>query len=166
MLQSIKLKARSLLVRIFTPIVHDIIKRQIIVWGDPARLKIAPTAQMVNTLFNTSSGVIEVGEYTFAGHNVLIITGTHHYEALLDERIRSIPRSGRDIIIGKGVWIGSNAVILGPSKIGDHAVIAASAVVPAGSQIPPGAVVAGIPARVIKFIPTMEGRSTALTEDI
>ena len=120
---------------------------------------------MVNTLFNTSSGYIEVGDYTFAGHNVIIITGTHQYSSLLEKRLTDIPRDGRDIIIGKGVWIGSNAVILGPSKIGDHVVIAASAVVVAGSNIPSGAIVAGIPARVIKYLPTVGSVSPSHMEE-
>lgn len=107
---------------------------------------------MVNTLFNLSSGVIAVGDYTFTGHNVSIITGTHQYTSLLEARITDIPEAGRDITIGRGVWIGSNAIILGPCTIGDHAVIAAGAVIPSGSQIPAGAIVAGVPAKVIKMI--------------
>jgi acetyltransferase-like isoleucine patch superfamily enzyme len=102
--------------------------------------------------FNTSSGFIEVGDYTFTGHNVSIITGTHRYESLLSERMSDSPMFGRDIIIGKGVWIGSNAVILGPCKIGDHAVIAAGSVVLSGTEIPSCTIVGGIPAKTIKTI--------------
>jgi acetyltransferase-like isoleucine patch superfamily enzyme len=107
---------------------------------------------MVNTLFNLSSGQISVGEHTFTGHNVSIITGTHDYQSLLADRLTDIPASGRDITIGQGVWIGSNAIILGPCTIGDHAVIAAGAVVTAGSQIPSRAIVAGVPAKIVKQI--------------
>jgi acetyltransferase-like isoleucine patch superfamily enzyme len=57
---------------------------------------------------------------------------------------------GKDIRIGNGVWLGTNSVILGPCVIGDHAVIAAGAVVTA--DVPPETVVAGIPARPIKTI--------------
>jgi Hexapeptide repeat of succinyl-transferase len=135
-----------------SPTIQTIINTQIRVWGDPDRLHLAPTSKMVNTLFNLSSGQITVGDHTFTGHNVSIITGTHDYQAFLADRLTNIPESGRDITIGQGVWIGSNAIILGPCTIGDHAVIAAGAVVTAGSQIPPGAIVAGIPAKVIKQI--------------
>jgi putative colanic acid biosynthesis acetyltransferase WcaB len=50
-------------------------------------------------------------------------------------------------VIGDGVDVGANAVILGAIKIGDRAVIGAGAVVV--KDVPPGAVVAGNPARVI-----------------
>lgn len=51
--------------------------------------------------------------------------------------------------IGADVWIGLNAVILDGLSIGDGAVIAANAVVTA--DVPPYAVVAGVPARIIKY---------------
>jgi acetyltransferase-like isoleucine patch superfamily enzyme len=135
-----------------SPIVQTIINTEIRIWGERDRLHLAPTSEMVNTLFNLSSGQITVGDHTFTGHNVSIITGTHDYHAVLADRLTHIPESGRDITIGQGVWIGSNAIILGPCTIGDHAVIAAGAVVTAGSQIPAGVIVAGIPAKVIKPI--------------
>jgi acetyltransferase-like isoleucine patch superfamily enzyme len=135
-----------------SPIVQRIINTEIRIWGECDRLHLAPTSAMVNTLFNLSSGHVTVGDHTFTGHNVSIITGTHDYHARLADRLTDIPESGRDITIGQGVWIGSNAIILGPCTIGDHAVIAAGAVVTADSQIPAGAIVAGIPAKVIKQI--------------
>lgn len=52
------------------------------------------------------------------------------------------------IIIGNHVWIGLNAVILKGVRIGDNAVIAAGSVVI--RDVPSGALVAGVPARVRK----------------
>jgi Bacterial transferase hexapeptide (six repeats) len=137
-----------------SPTIQAIINTEIRIFGDRERLHLAPTAEMVNTLFNLSSGEIFVGDYSFTGHHVSLITGTHDYHAVLADRLTAVPESGRDITIGQGVWIGSNAVILGPCTIGDHAVIAAGAVVTAGSQIPAGTIVAGIPAKVIKQLPS------------
>ena len=51
--------------------------------------------------------------------------------------------------IGNDVWIGAQATILEGVSIGDGAVIAASAVVT--KDVPPYAIVAGVPARVIKY---------------
>jgi len=55
-------------------------------------------------------------------------------------------------VIGNGVDVGSNAVILGEITIGDHAVIGAGAVVV--HDVPPRAVVAGNPARVLRIQPS------------
>jgi acetyltransferase-like isoleucine patch superfamily enzyme len=142
---------RKMIITLFKPIVQAIVYEEIRIKGDPSRLKLSPKTLMTNTLFNTNSGSIEVGDYTFAGYNVSIITGNHSYRLFLEERMKS-QESGRDIIIGKGVWIGSNAVILGPCKIGDHAVVAAGAVVPPHSKIAQGSIVAGIPAKLIRTI--------------
>lgn len=51
------------------------------------------------------------------------------------------------VIIGGHVDIGAGAKVLGPLGIGDHAQVGANAVVT--RDVPPGATVAGIPARVI-----------------
>lgn len=51
--------------------------------------------------------------------------------------------------IGNDVWIGDRVVIMSGVKIGDGAIIAAGAVVT--KDVPPYAVVGGVPARVIKY---------------
>lgn len=51
--------------------------------------------------------------------------------------------------IGSDVWIGQNAVILDGINIGDGAVIGANSTVT--HDVPPYAIVAGSPARIIKF---------------
>lgn len=51
--------------------------------------------------------------------------------------------------IGNDVWIGYNAIILDGLEIGDGAIIGAGAVVT--KNVPPYAIVAGNPARIIKY---------------
>ncbi|MBD5356203.1 MAG: serine acetyltransferase [Bacteroides sp.] len=52
-------------------------------------------------------------------------------------------------IIGNGVWIGAHATIIGSINIGNNAVIGAGAVVT--KDIPDNAIVAGNPARILKY---------------
>lgn len=51
--------------------------------------------------------------------------------------------------IGNDVWIGAKAIVLGGVKIGDGAVIAAGAIVT--KDVPPFAISAGVPAKIIKY---------------
>lgn len=51
--------------------------------------------------------------------------------------------------VGNDVWVGANAVIMPGLKIGDGAVIGAGAVVT--KDVPPYAIVAGVPAKILKF---------------
>ena len=58
------------------------------------------------------------------------------------------PASKGDISVGNDVWIGRGATILSGVTVGDGAVIGASAVVSA--DVPPYAIAAGNPARVLR----------------
>lgn len=54
-----------------------------------------------------------------------------------------------NIIIGNDVWIGAKAVILTGVQIGDSAVVEAASVV--RTDVPPYAIVAGAPAKIVRF---------------
>lgn len=122
-----------------------------VVFGDPSRLSIHPTAVVNDALFNTESGAIVVGEHAFFGFRVLVLTGTHDISMQGDARQRAVPTQGRDITIETGAWVASGAIVLGPCTIGESAVVAAGAVVTA--DVPAHTLVAGVPARVIQKIP-------------
>jgi acetyltransferase-like isoleucine patch superfamily enzyme len=118
--------------------------------GDRSRLHIPDTAVVNNALFNMSGGTITLGEYAFFGHDVAVLTGTHDIELFGRDRQLGFPRSGRDVVIGDGVWLASHVLVLGPVTIGDHAVVAAGSLV--REDVEPYTVVAGRPAKVIKTI--------------
>jgi acetyltransferase-like isoleucine patch superfamily enzyme len=53
------------------------------------------------------------------------------------------------IEIGRNAWIGARAVLLAGAQIGDDAIVGAGAVV--DFEVPPGAVAAGNPARIVRL---------------
>jgi phosphonate metabolism protein (transferase hexapeptide repeat family) len=58
-------------------------------------------------------------------------------------------RESRRIVIGHDTWLGHNAMVMPEVTVGDGAVIAAQAVVT--KDVPPYAVVAGVPARFVRW---------------
>lgn len=66
----------------------------------------------------------------------------------VSERERDIERA--ETTIGRHVHIGANAVVLMGSRIGDHSIVAAGAVVPENTVAPPYSVLRGVPARVFE----------------
>ena len=57
--------------------------------------------------------------------------------------------SDKDTILGNDVWIGAGSIIRQGVKIGDGAVVCANSFV--NTDVPPYAVVAGSPAKIIKY---------------
>ena len=137
------------------------------VWGDPERLHISPDASVHSCFFNTNSGHITIGAYTFSGSHVSILAGSH--DPLLRGSLRRDAdyREGFDITIGTGVWLASGCTVLGPCTIGDNAVIAAGAVVVPGTNVPANAVYAGVPARLVKKLDFSDkAERTAVSEGL
>lgn len=120
------------------------------IFGDPARLRVGENVSLVNTMFNLISGTVTIEDHAFFGHDVSVLTGTHDMTLYDAARQLGVPTEGRDVIIERGVWIGSNATILGPCRIGRDAVIAAGSVVL--DDMPAGHVCAGAPARPIRQV--------------
>ena len=90
---------------------------------------------------------IEIGDDVFTGMNVYITDQNHGYENLELPIGKQLP-SEQPVSIGKNSWIGSGAIILPGSKIGDHVVIGANSVVT--GEIPSCSVAVGSPARVVR----------------
>ena len=72
------------------------------------------------------------------------------------------PPSAKPVTVGDNVLIGANAVVIEGVSVGDGAVVAAGAVVT--QDVPANAVVAGVPARVIKMKDEKTEGKTALVE--
>lgn len=110
-------------------------------------------------------GRVKVGNYCSFAPNVSIFTGNHptgefsthpiSFEPWLGAPFEKCRASSSYLEIGNDVWMGENAIIL-PScnKVGDGAIIAAGAVVT--KDVPPYAIVAGNPAKIIRYRLTTE----------
>lgn len=76
---------------------------------------------------------------------------TFHKSIPIYEGFKKYPEEDKNyqVVIGNDVWIGCNSIILGGVKIGDGAIIGAGAVVT--KDVAPYSIVAGVPAKVIKY---------------
>ena len=138
------------LMKVLGPLIADDSIHRMRTYGDKSRLTIAPTAVVNDATFNLMSGRIVIEENVFFGMRVSVYTGTHDMTLFDNERLMLIQHDGRDVIIKRGAWIGSQAILLGPVTIGEHAVVGAGSVV--GRDVPPYTLVAGNPARVIRDV--------------
>jgi len=95
-------------------------------------------------------GGLKMGDYVRVAAHTVVIPANHIYE---DPSVpiakQGLTRKG--IQMGSDVWIGTGCRILDGVMIHDGAIIAAGAVV--NKAVPQGAIVGGVPARVIKYRP-------------
>jgi acetyltransferase-like isoleucine patch superfamily enzyme len=105
-------------------------------------------------------GKVTIGKYCSIASGVTILLGGDHrtdwvttypFMSFWGEagHIQGHPKTKGNVVIGNDVWIGLDAFILSGVKIGDGAVIGARAVVT--KDVPPYAIVAGNPARIVRF---------------
>lgn len=101
---------------------------------------------------------VTIGSYCSLAYGVTIVaSGEHNYRGVANFPFAAVHRGEVDrdtlkkgeVIIGNDVWIGAKATILSGVNVGDGAVIAAGAVV--CRDVPPYAIVGGVPARLIKY---------------
>ena len=90
-------------------------------------------------------GGVWIGDGALIGHSVVLATLNHDLSPEKRGWLHPAP-----IVIGRDVWIGSNATVLQGVTIGDGAVVAAGAVVT--KDVPPRTVVGGVPARILRTI--------------
>ncbi len=113
--------------------------------------------------FLGGQGGIAIGSDVIMGPAVRIFSENHNHGAL-DRPIRAQGQTRAAVAIGDDCWIGAGVTILAGVVIGGGSVVAAGAVV--SRSIPPYAVAAGVPARVVRSRLPDEARApmTAPTE--
>lgn len=101
---------------------------------------------------------LKIGNYCSIANNTIFLLGIDHninkissypfMQMMIDGEYRDAVSKG-DIIVEDDVWIGYGVTVLSGVHIGQGAVIAAGSVV--SKDVPPYAIVGGIPAKVIKY---------------
>lgn len=100
-------------------------------------------------------GPIRIGDYCQLGPHVLVFGEDHPLDyfstytgkRLLQRALRPHMETA-EVIIGHGVWIGTNAVVLRGTEIGNGSVVGAGAVV--RGSFPANSLIVGNPARVVR----------------
>ena len=91
---------------------------------------------------------VSIGRECVIADRVMLIDFDHGVVEV-DRPIRLQGIYKRDVRVGNNVWIGYGACVLRGVTIGDNAIVGTSAVVT--KDVPANAVVAGVPARVIRM---------------
>lgn len=101
---------------------------------------------------------VSVGKYVSIASGTSILLGANHKPGLITTFPINLMVEGKttedsnepgNVIIGNDVWIGYGVTILSNITIGDGAIIGAEALVV--DDVPPYAVIGGVPAKVIKY---------------
>lgn len=91
---------------------------------------------------------IVIGKNCMISYAVHLRTDMHIHDSI-DEPMQLQGILEKDIVIGDDVWVGYGAQILSGVIVGSHSIVAAGAVVT--KEVPPYAIVGGVPARVLRY---------------
>ena len=94
-----------------------------------------------------SGGRVRLGKHTLVAAYTYLVGGDHAH-ARTDAPVLHQDRIARGIEVDDNVWLGAHVVVADGVTIGRDAIVGAGAVV--RDEIPPFAVAAGVPARVIR----------------
>jgi len=144
--------------RLYREIYTDLVKKNAAFCGDNltvngvlhGNLKILHLGSNVN--FNPNAtflgkAPIYIGNYFHCGMNMTLITSNHNYEG--EQIPYDSTHIAKEIVIKDFVWIGHQVIVLPGVTIGEGAIIGAGSVV--SKDIPPLAIAAGNPIRIIKY---------------
>lgn len=117
--------------------------------GDGSKIAIGKQSSL-GSYSHIQGTILTMGNYCMMGEHVFILGGGHNYESSEIPMIFQGNKPDSILTIEDDVWIGNN-VIIGPkvNRIGKGAILAAGAVVI--KPVPDYAIVAGNPAKIIKY---------------
>jgi len=98
---------------------------------------------------DVSGGKIIIGDRCVITHGCVLLS---HDRA--KKRVNSQDQGVGTVRLGNDVFVGVNSVVLRDVTIGDYSIVGAGSVVT--KDVPPGVVVAGNPARIVKTLSSMK----------
>lgn len=107
--------------------------------------KIGRGCRILTTNLGSEPYLISIGDETLVAPDVVFVTHDAGTWVFRKEHPKA-RRLGR-VTVGSRCFIGTRAILLPGVKVGDRSIVAAGAVV--SRDVPPGTVVAGVPARVL-----------------
>ncbi|MFN9329653.1 MAG: acyltransferase [Cyclobacteriaceae bacterium] len=113
--------------------------------GKEQNVKIGRSVSFGGNVVLHAGSKISIGDATMIGYGTIVHTSTHNPE--MQPAWREWIR--KPISIGANVWIGTGVIILPGVVIEDSAIIGAGSVVT--KNVPKGAIIAGNPARILKY---------------
>ena len=124
------------------------IKKYGIIAPKSGTIKIASKVNVNPFCFLYGFGGIPIGDNCRIAAGCKVMAFNHNFD-IMDRNIVEQGNSAKGIIIGDNVWLGAYVKVLDGVKIGSNSVVGAGSVVT--SSVPEGAVVAGNPARIIRY---------------
>jgi maltose O-acetyltransferase len=90
-----------------------------------------------------------IGDYVMIGPYSRLMSGNHRFSDTSKPMFLQHGMDVAPIVVEDDVWIGAHVIVLGGVKISTGAIVAAGAVVT--KDVPPYAIVGGVPAKVLKY---------------
>jgi len=115
--------------------------------GPQGEVQIGDYCTLVGVIIASNARVL-IGSYSFLAHEVVIADDFAAAPWSRDAgRAALPPQSEASVILGDDVWIGARSILLKGARLGSGSVVGAGSVI--DFEVPPGAIVAGNPARIV-----------------
>lgn len=116
--------------------------------GDFGHLRVGANCYIGDMTYFDLAAPIEVEDDVVISGNVSVIT---HSDCNRSAELAALfPRETAAVRLRRGCWLGASSVVLAGVEVGSRAVVAAGAVVV--SDVPPGTVYAGVPAKLLRAL--------------